>query len=81
MSSLLDLQADVLLLGDFLAAFSTVNQLTCHLLRVLGEVSGVNARAFPGRPFKDLNFRNYPSLLHLYEALTQATLGHVKIEK
>ena len=40
MSSLLDLQAEVLLLGDFLAAFSTVNQLTCHLLRVLGEVSG-----------------------------------------
>ena len=43
--------------------------------------SGMNARAFPGRPFKDLNFRNYPSLLHLYEALTQAILEHVKIEK
>ena len=46
MSSLLDLQAEVLLLGDFLAAFSTVNQLTCHLLRVLGEVSGRNTCYF-----------------------------------
>ena len=57
MSSLLDLQAEVLLLGDFLAAFSTVNQLTCHLLRVLGEVSGRNTCYFSILTCRRISYR------------------------